>query len=251
MTLTSRSLGFNVVLLFALTLDAVAIVSLPPLVSVQTPAPAKAPTDLDKVLARLDASAAKFKSAQAQIIWDNVQTKPLEEEDKQTGTALFERRDGQMKVAVHLKTFNGKPVEKDIVYADGVGKLYEALLKQVQVFKVGEKRSELETFLTLGFGGSGKDLEKNWNVTYAGTEQVSGVATAKLQLTPRDPGLAKTAPRVLLWIDMDKGVAVKQQRFAGDESYVIFAYSEIRLNPKLPDDAFEIKTPSGTQIINH
>src|ERR1700692_949928 len=88
--------------------------------------PAFAADDLEKVLARLDASAAKFKSAQTQIVWDNVQTKPIEDDEKQTGTALFERKDGQMKIAVHLKTFDGKPVQKDMVYADGVGKLYEA-----------------------------------------------------------------------------------------------------------------------------
>ncbi len=251
MILASRSFGLNVVLLFGLTLEATAIVPLPPLVFAQTPAPAKAPTDLEKVLTKLDASAAKFKSAQAQFVWDNVQTKPIEEDDKQTGTAIFERKDGQMKIAVHLKTFNGKPLEKDMVYSDGVGKLYEARLKQLQVFQVGEKRSELETFLTLGFGGSGKDLAKNWNITYAGTEQVSGVAATKLELTPRDASLAKTTSRVLLWIDMDKGVAVKQQKFSSDASYVVFLYNDIRLNSKIPDDAFVIKTPSGTQIVNH
>jgi outer membrane lipoprotein-sorting protein len=109
----------------------------------------------------------------------------------------------------------------------------------------------LETFLTLGFGGSGKDLAKNWTVTDAGAEQVSGIATEKLQLIPRDPAVAKTAPKVLLWIDMDKGVAVKQQRFANDGSYVMFTYSDIRLNPRVPDDAFEIKTAPGTQTVNH
>jgi outer membrane lipoprotein-sorting protein len=213
--------------------------------------PAFAADDLEKVLARLDSSAAKFRSAQANIIWDNVQTKPIEDDDKQTGTALFERKNGEMQVAVHLKTFNGKPVEKDMVYAGGLGKLYEARLKQMQVFKVGDKRSELETFLTLGFGGSGKDLQKNWTVDYVGTEQVNGLSTVKLQLAPRDPSLAKTAPKVLLWIDMDKGVAVKQQRFSNDGSYVAFIYSDIRLNGRMPEDAFEIKVAPGTQTINH
>jgi outer membrane lipoprotein-sorting protein len=213
--------------------------------------PAFAADDLEKVLARLDATAAKFKTAQAGIVWDNVQTKPIEDDDKQTGSAIFERKDGQMQIAVHIKTNNGKPVEKEMVYAGGIGKLYEARLKQVQVFKVGDKRSELDTFLTLGFGGSGKDLEKSWTANYAGTEQTNGITADKLELVPRDPALAKTAPRVLLWIDMDKGVAVKQQRFANDGSYVMFTYSDIRLNPRIPDDAFEIKTAPGTQTINH
>jgi len=213
--------------------------------------PAVAEDDLGKVIAKLDASAAKFKSAQADIVWDNVQVKPIEDDDKQTGTAIFARKGGQMQVAVHLKSDNSKPIQKDMVYADGVGKLYEARLKQMQVFKVGEKRSELETYLTLGFGGSGKDLEKGWDVTYQGVELLNGVSAAKLQLIPRDPALAKTAPRVLLWIDMDKGVALKQQRFDAAGNYVIFSYSNIHLNGSLPSDAFEIRTAPGTQTVNH
>jgi outer membrane lipoprotein-sorting protein len=208
--------------------------------------------DLGKVLAKLDASAKTFSSAQADIVWDNVQTQPVLDKDSQVGTVVFARaKNGQMQVAVHIKTDNGKPVLKDLSYADGVGKMYEPAIKQMQVFKVGDKGGQLESFLTLGFGGSGQDLTKNWQITDAGTEAVNGVQAAKLQLAPRDPALAKTAPKVLLWIDMDKGVAVKQQRFDAAGNYVIFTYGNIQLNRKVPSNAFEIKTASGTQVVNH
>jgi outer membrane lipoprotein-sorting protein len=156
-----------------------------------------------------------------------------------------------MQVAVHIKTDNGKPVLKDLAYANGVGKMYEPTIKQIQVFKVGDKSAQLETFLTLGFGGSGQDLAKNWQITDAGTEAVNGVQAAKLQLVPHDPALAKTTPKVLLWIDLDKGVALKQQRFDSAGNYVVFTYSNIQLNKKVPSNAFEIKTAPGTQVVNH
>lgn len=213
--------------------------------------PARAADDLDNVIAKLDSTASKFKSAQADITWDNVQTQPIPDTDRQAGTILFERKNGQTQVALHIKTDNGKPVLKDMVYAGGVGKLYQPALKQMQVFKVEDKKSELDAFLTLGFGGSGQDLKKNWQVSSLGTEQVAGVNAAKLQLIPRDPAVAKTAPKVLLWIDMDKGVAVKQQRFNADSGYVVFGYTNIRLNGSVPSNAFEIKTASGTQVVNH
>jgi outer membrane lipoprotein-sorting protein len=212
---------------------------------------ALAADDLGNVSARLDASAAKFKSAQADIVWENVQVAPIPDSDKQAGTVLFERKNGEVEVALHLNTDNGQPIHKDLVYAGGVGKLYDALLKQMQVFQVGEKRAQLDTFLTLGFGGSGKELEKSWTVTYAGTEQVGGTAAAKLQLVPRNAEVAKTAPKVLLWIDMDKGVAVKQQRFDPSGNYVVFTYANIRLNGPVASNAFVLKPPSGTQIVNH
>ena len=37
----------------------------------------------------------------------------------------------------------------------------------------------------LGFGGRGHDLEKSFDVNYAGMEQVQGVNAAKLELTPK------------------------------------------------------------------
>lgn len=208
--------------------------------------------DLDKLIAKLDASAKTFASAQADITWDNVQTQPIPDKDSQAGTAIFAKgKDGEMQVAIHIKTDNGKPIQKDMVYANGTGKLYEAAIKQLQVFKVGDKRDQLNAFLTLGFGGSGQDLQKNWTISDQGTEQVNGVQAVKLQLTPRDPNLAKTTPKVILWIDPEKGVAVKQQRYDGTGNYLVFTYSNIRLNGKVPSGAFEVKTASGTQIVNH
>lgn len=208
--------------------------------------------DLDKVIAKLDAAAKTFSSAQADIVWDNIQTQPVPDKDSQTGTVLFARgKDGQMQVAVHIKTDNGKPLQKDLSYTGGIGKMYEPAIKQMQVFKVGDKSGQLETFLTLGFGGSGQDLKKNWEIASAGTEAVNGVQAAKLQLVPHDPALAKTTPKVLLWIDLDKGVALKQQRFDSTGNYVVFIYSNIELNKKVPSGAFEIKTASGTQIVTH
>jgi outer membrane lipoprotein-sorting protein len=207
---------------------------------------------LDKVVAKLDASAKTFTSAQTDIVWENVQTQPVLDKDSQVGTAIFARgKDGQMQVAVHIKTDNGQPVLKDLSYTGGIGKMYEPAIKQIQIFKVGDKSGQLETFLTLGFGGSGQDLKKNWEITYVGTDTVNGVQAAKLQLVPHDPAVAKTAPKVLLWIDMDKGVALKQQRFDSTGNYVIFSYSNIQINKKIPSNAFEIKTAAGTQVVNH
>ena len=207
--------------------------------------------DLQTVLARLDASAKTFNSAQADITWEGVQVNPVPDTNTQTGTAIFARANGQMEVAVHIKTDNGKQYEKDMVYASGVGKLYEPALKQLQVFQVGNRRDQLNSFLTLGFGGSGADLQKSWNVQSQGSEAINGTQAAKLQLTPRDPELAKTTPKVLLWIDLDKGIAVKQQRYDAEGNYLTFTYTHIKLNGKVPANAFEIKTASGTQVVNH
>lgn len=218
----------------------------------QSAAQPAAQPDLDKVLARLDASAKTFKSAQADIVWDNIITQPAPDTDSQVGAVLFERsKSGEMQMALHIKTDNGHPALKDLIYAGGVGKMYQPSIKQMQVFKVGDNRAAFDAFLTLGFGGSGEELKKTWKVTLAGTEAVNGVQAAKLQLIPTDAKLAQSTKQVFLWIDMDKGVAVKQQRFATDGSYLMLTYSGIQLNGKVPSGAFDLKPPKDTQIVNH
>jgi outer membrane lipoprotein-sorting protein len=213
--------------------------------------PCRAADDLSGVLAKMDASAAKFKSAQADVVWDAVQTQPILDSDKQAGTILFARSGGQVQVALHLRSDQGRPMQKDMIYAGGVGKLYDAQVKQMQVFAVGDKKSALDAFLTLGFGGSGADLQKSWTIKYDGAEAVGGVQAAKLELVPKDASVAKATPKVLLWIDLDKGVGLQQQRYDASGNYTMITYSNVKLGVPVPSHAFELKPPSGTQIVNH
>jgi outer membrane lipoprotein-sorting protein len=206
--------------------------------------------DLQKVLAKLDEASTKFKSVQGDLVWENVQTQPIEDRDAQAGTVIFERKSGQLQMALHLKTDQGRPIQKDMVYAGGLFKLYEPKIKQMQVFKAGANKAQFDTFLTLGFGGSGKELVKAWEVSYAGSEAVDGHPTSKLQLIPRDEGVRKNFTKVDLWIDMDNGLALKQQSFDPSGNYRIVSYHNLKLNGSVPSDAFDLKTLQGTQIIN-
>ena len=51
-------------------------------------------------------------------------------------------------------------------------------------YNAGKNRADFESYLVLGFGGSGRDLTKSFDVNYAGMEQVEGVNAAKLE-TPK------------------------------------------------------------------
>jgi outer membrane lipoprotein-sorting protein len=211
---------------------------------------AQGKVDLDKVLRRLDESAASFKSAEADMTLENTQTQPIQEKNTQTGTVILQRKGGQLSMSLHLKTYDGKPALKDAAYNDGEFKLYDPSQKQLQIFKAGN-RSDIDTYLAVGFGGSGKDLEKNWVVTYAGQETVAGVNAAKLEMTPKQESVKANYSKVWLWIDMEKGLAVKQQSFASDGSNRAVTYSNLRANVPVPSNAFQIKTAPGTQIVTH
>ena len=158
------------------------MVSLPGSLRAQT-APAASSGDLQKIIAELNTAAAKFVSAQADFAWDQF-TAVVQEHEIQTGTIFFERKKGVTRMAAYLKQDNGKDAPKTVIYDGGEVNFYEPTIKQLTTMRAGANRGQWESFLTLGFGGSGTDLEANWRVSLLGIEPMDGVSVAKLDLVP-------------------------------------------------------------------
>ncbi len=203
--------------------------------------------DLNSVLRKLDAAAARFKSTSADFEFNSVQTDPIPDTDVQIGKVYYERRGNAFEVGVHVDTDNGRPVPKVIVVSHGVFKMYEKLTNQVTSSK---KVSKYESYLVLGFGASGKELEQKWNMKYLGPETLNGVKTEKLELFAKDPAVLKTFPKVTIWIDTERGVSLKQVFDEGQGQTRTCTYSNIKVNQPLPKDAFAFKTDGKTQFIN-
>ena len=72
-----------------------------------------------------------------------------------------------------------------MLFSQGKIKIYTPKTDQVTVYVPGKNSGDVESYVVLGFGGSGQDLQKSFDVTYAGTEKVEGVNAAKLELVPK------------------------------------------------------------------
>lgn len=204
--------------------------------------------DLDKVLQQMNAAAAKFQNAQADLEWLTYQS-VVQEKDIQTGTIAFERKGGQTLMAAHIRQVNGKPAPKDVVFRDNALQYYQPQIKQLTIFSAGANRDQFESLLTLGFGGSGTDLQNNWNISYLGTEQISGVQVAKLQLFPKQENVKRNIKSVIIWVDPARAISLKQQFFDPSGDYRTMTYTNIRYNQKIDSNLFKIKTASGTQTV--
>jgi outer membrane lipoprotein-sorting protein len=93
-------------------------------------------------------------------------------------------------------------------------------------------------------------LLNTFDVTYIGAETINGVTAAKLQLVPKSQRVRNNFQQILLWIDLDKGIAVQQQFFDPQGDYHLTKYSSIRVNDKIADSVFRLKTTSKTQTIS-
>jgi len=205
--------------------------------------------DLEKVIAQLDAAAAKFSSAQADFTWDQF-TAAVQDDDLQTGTIYFERKKNGTRMAAYLKRDNGKPAPKTVLYDGGEVDYYQPLIKQLDIMKAGAHRGQWESFLTLGFGGSGSDLESNWKVSFQGTEKMSGVAVAKLDLVPKEQTVLDLFTHVTIWVDPTRGVSYQQVFYEPTGDKRTATYQNIRNNVPLPADVFQIKPLPGTTTVH-
>jgi outer membrane lipoprotein-sorting protein len=224
-------------------------------------APAKPPqtaaesSPLNAVLKKMDTAAAGFRTAQAEFEWDTYEKVIDEVDDIQTGTIYYRRVGKEIEMMADVKMAGSdpkklKPEPKFVLFSKGKVRMYQPKMEQVTEFDLGKNRADLESYVVLGFGGSGQDLVKTFDVTYVGPETINGIATAKLKLVPKSEKVRNTYKEIDLWIDLDKGISVQQQAFQPDGNYRLAKYSSIRLNEKINDDVFKLKTTSKTQTIS-
>lgn len=205
---------------------------------------AAAPQDLKSLLAEMDQAAATFKSAEADFEWDQYQ-KVVDEHDIQKGQIYFRKTKGGMDAAVKVVS----PDPKQVLFKDGKLSLYQPRIDQVTEYKAGQNRGEVESFMSLGFGASGTDLARNFVINLQGWDTVDGVRTARLDLTPKQEKVKASLSHVLLWMDPKRNVSIKQQFFEPSGDYRLTHYTNIKLNGRISDDVFRLKTTSNTKIV--
>lgn len=204
--------------------------------------------DLNKVLAQMDVAAAKFRSAQADFQWDQFE-RVVSSTDTQKGTIYFLRSGQATQMAALIKELNGQPSLKTIVYKDGVLKFFQPEINQVTVFHAGKNQGQYESFLTLGFGGSGSDLKKNWDITDQGAETIDGVPTVKLDLVGKQASVRNTFEHVTIWVDPTRAISLKQEFFEPSGDTRTSYFRNIQYNQKISSSVFKIKTNSKTQVV--
>jgi outer membrane lipoprotein-sorting protein len=196
----------------------------------------------------MDAASTNFKSAEVDFVWDQFE-KVVDDTTHQKGKMYFRRSGGQIQMAADIS--GDTPGDKKyVLYQGSTLKLYQPNIDQVTEYDTGKDKGAVESFLVLGFGGRGHDLLKSFEVKLLGNEQAGGVNAAKLQLIPKTEKARGIFDRILLWIDPARGVSVQQQFFEPSGNYRLAKYSNIKLNEKISDEVFQLKTTGRTKVVN-
>ena len=181
---------------------------------------------LERVLARMDETARAFRSAQATLTSDQYQ-KVINETETQKGKIYFRREAGGIQMAIDFD----EPDKKYIVYSGGKIQMYQPKIDQVMEYSVGADHEAVESFLVLGFGGSGEELKKSFDVTYEGEETIDNIATGKLKLVPKSAKIRANFPEIMLWIDLSRGISVQQKLMQNQGDYRVATCVGGKLTP--------------------
>lgn len=195
-------------------------------------------------LARMDASAPKFHSMSADVKM-TTHTAILNDDTTEPGTVKMERAKDETQALID---FTGTKDRRTIAFLDKTIQIYYPNLKLVQVYKLGKKSKLVDQYLLLGFGTSGKDLAKGYNVTVAGSEKVNGQDTTKLELVPKEKSVKEQIEKVDIWLPLDSGYPVQQQFVNPSGNYRLATYTNFQLNPNLGAGALKLNTPPDTKI---
>ncbi len=205
--------------------------------------PLPAADTLEAVLARMDQEAASFRDLTAQLKKTSY-TAVLNDTSQEGGTVWI-RRAGSRDLIMKVE-FVG-PNERSLGFENSKGQIYYPKIRTVQIFDLGKSRRLVDQFLLLGFGTSGKELVKNYRLAVLGTEAAAGQACTRLELVPKSAEVLQHLQKIELWIPENAGHPVQQKFFQPGGDYTVIIYTDLKLNPKLPETAFRMNLPADVK----
>jgi outer membrane lipoprotein-sorting protein len=199
---------------------------------------------LADVLARMDRAAQDFRSLTAKM--HRVQfTAVLSESSSMEGLMRLKRAKGGTVGVVEFQ-----PPDPRTVFVNGKSiQIYYPKANSVEIYDASKYVSNIDQFLLLGFGTTSAELMKSYDAKLGGVEAISGKMCTRVELTPKSAEMKKLIARIELWIPESDGNPVRERVTEPSKNYELVDYSEIQLNPALPDAAFELRLPPGVKKI--
>jgi outer membrane lipoprotein-sorting protein len=200
---------------------------------------------LPGILAKMDAVSASFKGAKADL--KRVTHSQLADIDTTATGTMVLKRAGPHDVRM-LARFN-PPYENQVYVGKGVADIYYPKPNVVQERKIGKLQGLFEQFYLLAFGGSGKDLAANYDITYVGSETLGSEKDAHLQLIPKSADVKKNYTKIDLWITEAKAVPSQLRLSQPSGDSTTFTYTNVMMNPRISDSDLELRTAKGVKKV--
>lgn len=200
--------------------------------------------NLQNVLSRIDKAANDFKSMTAQVTYVT-HTDVLNDDSTESGTVTMKKvQPGEVQGKVEFTA----PDRKSVTIEKRRVKEYFPKINTLQIFDLDKHGEQLDKFFMIGFGTSGMELAKDYDVTVLGTENVKGQTATHLQLIPKAPEARQYIQKLELWIpEQGDPYPLREKILEPSRDYRLVTYTDLKINPNLQSDALQLKLPPGVK----
>jgi outer membrane lipoprotein-sorting protein len=207
--------------------------------------PGVAGDNVQEVLNRMDKAAAAFKAMTSSVAY-LTHTDVLNDNTTETGTLTMKKvRAGEVQGKVEFTA----PDRKTVTIEKRRVQEYLPKINTLQIFDLNKHGVQLDQFFMIGFGTSGTELAKNFDVTVLGAGDVNGKPAIHLQLIPKNAEVKQYVQKVELWIPQQGDPYPLQEKTlepSGD--YHLITYNDLKINPALKPDALELNPPKDVKV---
>jgi outer membrane lipoprotein-sorting protein len=195
------------------------------------------------VLARMDAAAPQFRSMVAHM---ERLTHVAVIDDNSTESAnmrVLRVKAKDIRVVIEFT----KPDNRQVGINERKVEVYYPKMNSVQEWDLGKYKSLVDQFILLGFGTTGKELQKAYTVKYLKEDVANGQKCSRLELEPKDSKVKQHYTKFELCIADPGGYPVQQKLIEPSGNYTVVTYSEIKLDVALSVDSTTLKLPAGVK----
>jgi outer membrane lipoprotein-sorting protein len=195
---------------------------------------------------RMDQASAKFRGMTADVEYTTY-TAVLDEKTAQSGDVVVEKsKRGDVRALLNFV----KPDPESVSFDKHIVQVYYPKIKTVNVYDFGKQAEQVEQFIMIGFGTSGTELAKSYDMTVLGPETLSGQQVLRIQLVPRSDDVRKLLTKLELWVPQEGDpYPIQEKAYRPNKDYQLSVYSNLRINPPLAANAVELKLPSGVSRV--
>src|ERR1700722_886074 len=180
---------------------------------------------LQQVLARMDKAAGEFKSMTARVTYVT-HTDVLNDNSTESGAVTMRKvQPGEVQGKVDFTA----PDMKTVTIEKRRVQEYFPKIKTLQVFDLDKHGEQLDKFFMIGFGTSGIELAKDYDVSVLGTADVNSQAAVHLQLIPKSPEARRYVQKLELWIpDQGDPYPLREKILEPSADYRLVTYTDLK-----------------------
>jgi outer membrane lipoprotein-sorting protein len=196
----------------------------------------------DSVLGMMDRAAQDFRTLSADV--EHIKYTDVVKDTSIESGHFFVRRDEKMRIDI------SKPDPRTILRIGESLFVYTPKINRVEEYNLGKNRQMVDQYVLLGFGTRMASIQKAYDITTRGEEDLDGRKTAVLELTPKSDDVKRQISKIQIWIDESSWLPLQQKFFeTGSGDYFVFHYTNMMKNLKIPDARFKPDWPKNAQRV--